>query len=120
MPALFPYLPASTALHESFLMPWLPIDLWLRDCGSLSTQGLLDSGSTVNVMPYDLGIRLGAVWEAQTTRVVLTGNLAAEDARALLIHARVGDFPAVRLVFAWTHSENIPLLSASMAPGFNS
>lgn len=61
-------------------------------------------------MPYDLGIRLGAVWEAQTTRVVLTGNLAAEDARALLIHARVGDFPAVRLVFAWTHSENIPLL----------
>jgi hypothetical protein len=91
-------------------MPWLPLDLRLRDRESLSTRGLLDSGATVNVIPYDPGIRLGAVWEAQTTRVVLTGNLAAEEARALLIQARVGDFSPVRLVFAWTYSNKVPLL----------
>lgn len=91
-------------------MPLLPIDLRLGDRESIATRGLLDSGSSVNVIPYGVGIRLGAVWETQTTRVVLTGNLAAQEARALLLQARLGDFSPVRLVFAWTQNENVPLL----------
>ena len=64
----------------------------------------------MNVLPFGLGIRLGAVWETQTTRVTLAGNLAAQEARALLLQARVGDFASVPLVFAWTRAENVPLL----------
>lgn len=56
-----------------------------------------------------LSLRLGAVWEAQTTRVSLAGNLAAQ-ARALLVQVRVAEFSPVSLVFAWTRAENIPLL----------
>jgi hypothetical protein len=42
--------------------------------------------------------------------VTLTGNLAAREARALLLSARVAEFPMVRLVFAWAHTDEVPLL----------
>lgn len=73
-------------------------------------QGLIDSGATVNVLPYSLGVALGGVWESQTTRVTLAGNLAVQEARAILVQARVGDLAAVTLVFAWTRADNVPLL----------
>lgn len=76
----------------------------------MRTRGLIDSGATVNVLPFPLGLRLGAVWESQTTCVTLAGNLAAQEARAILLEARIADFAPVPLVFAWTRMENVPLL----------
>lgn len=110
MSARFPYVPISSAHGDSALMPLLPLQLWFKGNEPVAAHGLLDSGATVNVLPYRLGIRLGAVWDAQTTRVVLAGNLAAQEARALLLHARVADFAPVPLVFAWTRADNVPLL----------
>ena len=110
MPMRFPYLAISSARGDASLMPLLPLEMRLREGEAVLTQGLLDSGATVNVLPYGIGLRLGAVWEAQTTRVTLAGNLAAQEARALLVHARVGDFTPVPLAFAWTRAENVPLL----------
>lgn len=91
-------------------MPMLPLALQFKEADAVRVHGLLDSGATVSVMPYGLGIRLGAVWETQTTVVKLTGNLANHDARALLVEASVADFAPVRLVFAWTRADNVPLL----------
>ena len=110
MPALFPYLPVASVRGEAFLMPLLPLALSHSTGESVRVQGILDSGATVNVLPYGIGVRLGAVWEAQTTRVRLTGNLAAQEARALLLEARVAELAPVRLVFAWTRAETVPLL----------
>jgi hypothetical protein len=110
MPARFPYLPATSGRGDALLMPLMPLELRFKDGQPVQAHGLLDSGATVNVLPYALGIRLGAVWEAQTTRVTLAGNLAAHEARAVLVQARVGDFDSVPLVFAWTRAENVPLL----------
>ena len=110
MPARFPYLPVASGLADASLMPLVPLGLRFKDGESVQAHGLLDSGATVNVLPYRLGVRLGAVWETQTTRVTLAGNLAAQEARALLVEARVGNFGPVRLVFAWTRAENVPLL----------
>jgi hypothetical protein len=110
MPARFPYLAIASARSDAALMPVLPLKLQFKNGEAVSTHGLLDSGATVNVLPYGLGIRLGAVWETQTTRVTLAGNLAAQEARALLLQAGVGDFSPVPLVFAWTRAENVPLL----------
>ncbi len=90
-------------------LPVLPLTLAFRD-RSLEVSGLLDTGSTVNVMPYDIGLRLGAIWEQQQTSVHLTGNLAQVDARVLIVSANVGHFAPVRLVFAWTQSNNTPLI----------
>ncbi|OQY42411.1 MAG: hypothetical protein B6242_16200 [Anaerolineaceae bacterium 4572_78] len=71
---------------------------------------MLDTGSTINVMPYDIGLQLGAVWEDQTQSVQLTGNLANLEARALIVSGIVSQFNPVRLVFAWTQANNVPLI----------
>jgi len=110
MPARFPYLAVASGRGDASLMPMLPLELRFKDGGPVQAHGLLDSGATVNVLPYGLGVRLGAVWEAQSTRVTLAGNLAAQEARALLVQACVAEFAAVPLVFAWTRVENVPLL----------
>jgi hypothetical protein len=53
---------------------------------------------------------VGAVWEQQTTPVNLSGNLAACEARALIVSAVVGKFPAVRLAFAWAKTDAVSVL----------
>lgn len=77
---------------------------------TVSASGLLDTGATVNVLPYLVGIELGYDWERQTTALDLTGNLAQYQARVVLVQAVVGDFQPVQLIFAWTQAENVPLI----------
>lgn len=110
MTASFSYVAVTTGRGDASLMPVLPLELRLKGGQPVQAQGLLDSGAAVNVLPYELGLRLGAVWEAQSTRVTLTGNLAAQEARGLLVQAQVADLAPVTLVFAWTRVENVPLL----------
>ncbi|MFM7794769.1 MAG: hypothetical protein ACKO90_44230, partial [Microcystis panniformis] len=45
-------------------LPTIPITLSSIN-SSVSANALLDSGSTVNLLPYDVGLRLGAIWEEQ-------------------------------------------------------
>ena len=108
--ARFAYLPVVSKRGEAVAMPLLPIEFRLGQGLPVRTQGLLDSGATVNVLPFSLGLRLGAVWENQKTAVTLTGNLAAQEARALLLSARVAEFAPVRLVLAWALTDEVPLL----------
>ena len=49
-------------------LPYLPFVLEYRN-RSLFVTGILDTGSTVNVLPYEIGNQLGAVWAQQTNRV---------------------------------------------------
>ena len=67
----------------------------------------MDTGATVNVLPYAVGEQLGAVWEQQTTSMTLSGNLSACEALALIVSAVVGEFPAVRLAFAWAKTNAV-------------
>jgi hypothetical protein len=100
---------ANPALGEAGLQPYLPIVLTHQD-RSVTIPGLLDTGAMVNVLPYQAGIELGAIWEQQTTTLRLTGNLAQFEARGLLVSAAVGQFAPVRLAFAWTRATNVPVL----------
>jgi hypothetical protein len=61
-------------------------------------------------MPYQIGLQLGAKWEQQNTSVRLAGNLAKLPAYGLLVTATIAQFPPVRLAFAWTRAENVPLI----------
>jgi len=105
----YPFIPADSAHGEASLQPYFPLTLTYQG-GSVSTLGLLDTGSMVNVLPYQVGIDLGAVWEQQMTPLQLTGNLARYEARALVISTTVGSFEPAQLVFAWTQATNVPLL----------
>ena len=94
-------------------LPKLPLTLTYRN-SSVDVSGLLDTGASVNVLPYSVGIQLGAIWEEQTTSVILAGNLAPVEARGLLVSAQIGSFEPVRLVFAWCLSDDVPLLLGRM------
>jgi len=73
-------------------------------------MGLLDTGSTINVLPYNLGLELGATWENQTVSIPLAGNLEPIEARGLVVSGIIDNFPSVRLAFAWAESNNLPLI----------
>jgi hypothetical protein len=94
-------------------LPQLPLSLTYRRA-SVEVLALLDTGASVNVLPYRVGVQLGASWEEQTTAVTLAGNLAAIEARGLLVSAKIGDLDPVRLVFAWSCSDDAPLLLGRM------
>lgn len=94
-------------------LPYLPITLSYRN-QSLKVAGLLDTGSSVNVLPYEMGLALGAVWERQTLSVPLGGNLSRFEARALVLSATVERFSPVELAFAWTQDRNAPLILGHM------
>ena len=69
----YPYLKEldnRTLFHS---MPYLPLTLELNG-NTKNVFGLLDSGSTVNVLPYTIGLELGAVWETQRIPLSLVGN----------------------------------------------
>ena len=77
---------------------------------SLPVTGLLDTGSSVNVLPHPVGVQLGAVWTEQPILTQLGGNLGQFEARGLVLSTQIGSFDPVRFVFAWTEAENVPLI----------
>lgn len=89
--------------------PLLPIKL-ARGSNSLETNGLVDSGSSLCVVPYQMGLDLGAVWHEQAISLSLAGNLAQLEARALLLEAKVNDFESVNLAFAWAKTDSVPVI----------
>lgn len=93
--------------------PCLPLTLTYQE-RSLEVLGLLDTGASVNVLLYEIGVQLGAVWEEQRLILRLGGNLATVEARGLIVSAKVGQFPSVDLAFAWTKTNNVPLLLGQM------
>jgi hypothetical protein len=105
----FPFVSRNPALGPTSFLPFLPITLALRK-RTLQMAALIDTAATVNVLPYDIGHQLGAIWDQQTVPIQLTGNLAVEEAWGLLLSATVGKYPPVQLAFAWTKSNAIPVL----------
>lgn len=90
-------------------LPTIPIVLSYAD-SSVSGNALLDTGSTVNLLPYDIGLQLGAIWDEQTVRLPLAGNLARVEARGLFVQVQIGNLESVRLAFAWTQTSQVPLI----------
>jgi hypothetical protein len=101
---------------SSSAMPFLPLVLSLQG-QRYEGAGLLDTGAAVNVLPYEVGLMLGAVWEQQTTIVPLVGALGRMEARALLVtatHPQIIGGQTVNLVFAWTQAHDVPIILGQM------
>ena len=109
----FNFIEVVDAFGVSDALPQLPLILMYRN-SSVEVLALLDTAASVNVLPYSIGVQLGAIWQEQTTSVILAGNLASVEARGLLVSAQIGNFAPVRLVFAWSRSDDAPLLLGRM------
>lgn len=110
-PQRFAYsrLPAFPGLEPG--LPMLPIIL-THDKLSLPVHALVDSGASVNVLPYDIGLRLGLIWEMQSFALPVASWLRGEEAFGVLLTGRLDPFPPAQFAFAWTQksSAEIPVI----------
>lgn len=105
----FPYHDRNPSTAGFDLMPDLPI--LLRSLPhTLSGLALVDSGATISVLPYSLGLQLGFDWNSQNLQLRLTGALAQVEARGIAVEAVVGQLSPIRLVLAWAASDQVPFL----------
>jgi hypothetical protein len=98
------------------LMPRLKLALTYRGT-TVDALGLLDTGSTVNVLPYSVGLALKAVWTAQPRIPELSGSLSNVEVRALdafAFHPQLTLDAPVHLVFAWAQSDQVPIIWGQM------
>jgi hypothetical protein len=75
----FPYSVSDPSFDEFDNLPRLPLTLQ-HENKTVDVIGLVDSGATVNVLPYHLGIELGAVWIEQKATLRLAGNFGNSPA----------------------------------------
>ena len=109
----FPYTVTAPTQNEFDSLPRLPLTLQL-DRRRVEAIGLVDSGATVNVLPYDTGLQLGGLWEDRKATIKLAGNLGGLAAQPIFVMATIGDLSPIRLVFAWTRSNNVSLILGQM------
>ena len=101
----FSYQQINQQIGEASYLPFVPITLSHKD-NLLTVSGLLDTGATVNVLPYNIGKQLGLDWESQNISINLTGNLANFESKAVLLKGQIPNFYPVKLAFAWTKTES--------------
>ena len=109
----FPYTITAPTQNEFDSLPRLPLTLEL-DRHRVEAVGLVDSGATVNVLPYDTGLQLGGLWEDRKATIKLAGNLGGVVAQPIFVMATIGDLSPIRLVFAWSRSNNVALILGQM------
>ena len=96
--------------HDEFdSLPWLPLVLRVGT-RAVEAVGLVDSGATVNVLPFELGEQLGAVWDDRKAILRLSGSLGRQPAVPLFAVAELDGLPAARLAFAWIKQSDVPLI----------
>ncbi len=103
------YSTTSPAQNEFDSLPRLPL-LLNRDDERVEVIGLVDSGATINVLPYELGLQLGGMWDDRRAIIQLAGNLGNQPAMPFSAIAQIGDLPPVELLFAWVKRPNTPLI----------
>ena len=104
----FRYSVSNPSQNEYDSLPRLTFSLFCNN-QQVEVVGLVDSGATVNVLPYEAGLQLGEIWDDQKANIRLSGNLGNLPAIPLSAIAKIGDFQPVRLVFAWVKSD-VPLI----------
>jgi hypothetical protein len=105
----FPFIERSNTPGISSVMPYLTLTLTYKN-NSVEVMALLDTGASVNVLPYEIGLQLGAVWEDQKVPIQLSGNLGRFQARGLILSGTIAEFSPVLLAFAWTESRDVPVI----------
>lgn len=105
----FKYSTTDPSQNELDSLPRIPLRL-RRDDRTIEALGLVDSGATVSVLPYELGVQLGGIWEDKKVIIQLAGNLSDRQAIPFFATAHIGEFSPVKLAFAWIRSANRPLI----------
>lgn len=82
-PVRIDYTAKDSRIGDASLMPYAPAVL-RSGVKPIDATGLVDSGASVNVLPFHLGVELGLDWSSQKTPIRLASNVSDSDARAVL------------------------------------
>ena len=104
-----PYSITNASQNEFDLLPRLPLIL-MKDDRQIEYLGLVDSGATVNVLPYEVDLELGATWDDRKAIIPPAGNLGRQLTMPFSTIAQISDFPPIELLFAWVNRPNTPLI----------
>jgi hypothetical protein len=105
----FRYSTSDPTQHESDCLPWLPLVLAVGT-RAVETVGLVDSGATINVLPLELGVQLGAMWDDQKAILRVSGSLGRQPAIPVFALTEIGGLPTAKLAFAWIGQRDVPLI----------
>ncbi|MEG4283774.1 hypothetical protein QUB68_11650 [Microcoleus sp. A006_D1] len=105
----FQYSTNDPSQDEFDSLPRIPLIL-RHNNQRVEVIGLVDSGATVNVLPYQIGIQLGLVWDDSKAIIRLAGNIGNQPGMPVFFMAEIGEFTPVRLVFAWAKSDTVSLI----------
>lgn len=109
----FRYSTADPTQNEWDSLPRLPLTLRVGR-RAIEVMALVDSGATVNVLPYRTGVQLGAFWDDRLAILRLAGNFGNISAMPLFAMATIGGLPPTRLAFAWSQSDSVPVILGQM------
>ena len=105
----FNYSTTDSSQNEFDSLPRVPLTL-RRQNRTIEVVGLVDSGATVSVLPYTVGLQLGAIWEDRRAIIQLAGSLSSQPAIPFFAMAEIDGCGSAQLAFAWARSENVPLI----------
>lgn len=94
-------------------LPFVPLTLSYAD-RTIQREALIDSGSTNNVMPYQVGLDLGLSWDAQTLKLSSEEAFGGVPVVGIRVFGRINPFPPIPLVFAWWKADTRPLILGHM------
>ncbi|NEO82998.1 MAG: hypothetical protein F6J87_01875 [Spirulina sp. SIO3F2] len=105
----FRYSTPNPSQDEFDSLPYIPLILTYQS-QSLEVTGLVDSGSTVSVLPNNIGMALGAMWDDTQAIIPLAGSLSRQQAMPLFINAEIPGCGVAKLAFAWARTDDIPII----------
>lgn len=108
-PARFPFLPRPGGSGPLDLAPLLPARL-SRGGIDVDVVGLVDSGASFSVLPYDIGARFGLDWNQLPHGLTLGGVASGTPAKLIALDITFGPIGPVSQLFAWAKTNGPPLV----------
>jgi len=90
-------------------LPFVQISLSNGD-QTIRVPALVDSGASISVLPYDIGLQLGLEWESQEYPIDLTMFMQGSLTYGVALMGRISPFHEVPLAFAWTQRNDVRLI----------
>ncbi len=108
-PTRFPFLPRPAGSGSLDLAPLLPACL-SRNGVDVDLVGLVDSGSSFSILPFDIGARFGLPWNSLPHALTLGGIGRGIPAKMIALHMTFGPIGPVSQLFAWANSNDLPIV----------
>jgi Aspartyl protease len=103
----FPY----QEVEPGVWMPYIPVRLEANG-NVVDVMALVDTGSTISVIPNRIGRELGLDWESGNT-VLLTGALESE-ARLMVLDMEISGLGKMKQGFAWARNDKSRVILGNM------